>query len=151
MLPLGLLSLALLFPAPAPAADAPHSHGAPVLELTLDHGRKWRTDDALRQGMTEMRALMARNLPQAHAGHLERNAYRDLAERILAQVDFITRNCKLPPDADAQLHVVLARIIDGSEQMKTGPAPDAGLALVIAGLDAYAGHFDHPGWLSPGH
>jgi hypothetical protein len=67
----------------------------------------------------------------------------------LDEVQSITANCKLPADVDAQLHLVLTQIIDGAEAMKAGKAADLGFAKVVAGMDDYGNHFDHPGWKGP--
>ena len=56
------LGLALSGPAFAATEQAHASHGAGVLELTLNNGQKWPTDEALRQGMGEMRSMLATSL-----------------------------------------------------------------------------------------
>lgn len=133
------------------AAGEAHSHGARHGELTLDHGRKWLTDGALRQGMSEIRAVMAEALPQAHSGRLDVTGYARVADRVTSQIDYVTANCKLAPEADAQLHLVLAEIIDGADDMKKGRKPVDGMVKILGGLDAYGKHFDHPGWTPLAH
>jgi len=45
----------------------PHAHGdASAVQLRLDHGKKWRTADALRRGMNEIRAAMAESHAAIH-------------------------------------------------------------------------------------
>lgn len=128
------------------AAGDGHSHGASHGELTLDHGRKWPTDGALRHGMSEIRAVIAEALPKAHSGRLDAAGYVRVADRVSAQIESITANCKLPEDVDAQLHLVLAEIIDGTDHMRKGGEPVEGVVKVLGALDAYGKHFDHPGW-----
>lgn len=133
------------------AAGDSHSHGDSHGALKLDHGRKWPTDGALRHGMTEIRAVMAETLPQAHAGRLDAAGYARAADRVSAQIESIAANCKLPADVDAQLHLVLADLIDGADRMKAGAKPVDGVVKILGGLDAYGKHFDHPGWTALKH
>ncbi|MEW5727618.1 MAG: hypothetical protein AB1918_07310 [Pseudomonadota bacterium] len=130
----------------AVAAGDAHSHAASTSELMLNNGAKWPTDGALRHGMSEIRALVADALPKVHAGRFLATDYQRLADSVLGQIEGIAANCKLPPEVDAQLHLVLARIIDGAETIKTGKAPVDGVVAVMGGIDAYGEHFDHPGW-----
>lgn len=47
--------------AAAPAKEAAHNHGAAVpAKLSLDHGRKWATDETLRSGMARIHGATAR-------------------------------------------------------------------------------------------
>lgn len=145
----GLLAAGLLLGvAGGGLAEARHSHEGQAhsgLELTLDEGRKWPTDEILRSGMSEMRDDMAASLPRIHAGQFSDGDYATLAGRLEGRIDHVVANCALPPEADAQLHLVLAEMLDAVDAMKRGP--DAGAALrIIQGLDAYGRHFDHPGW-----
>jgi hypothetical protein len=60
-------------------------------------------------------------------------------------VDDILRDCRLPEAADAELHVLLAGLMEGSET--TGASDRVGGAMrVIRALQAYGRHFDHPDW-----
>ena len=57
--------------------------------------------------------------------------------------------CKLEPKADAQLHLVIADILQGVEAME-GKAKkmkrQAGALKVAGALEKYNSYFDHPGW-----
>jgi hypothetical protein len=128
------------------AAGSAHSQGAGTSELTLNNGAKWPTDGALRHGMSEIRILVANALPKVHSGRFFAADYERLAVAVLGQVESIAANCKLPQEVDAQLHLVLAQIIDGAETIKTGKVPVDGVVAVMGAVDAYGKHFDHPGW-----
>ena len=138
---------------PAATAQATHDHGhdhagAPG-KLTLDDGRKWSTDAALRSGMTRMRALVAKRLDAAHHGKLSAAQYTTLAGQVEQEVGGIVANCKLEPKADAMLHLVIAEIGVGADAMagKTAGVKRAqGLVKVATALNAYGDHFDHPGF-----
>jgi len=117
--------------APAPVA-AQHPHGQHMTDLTLNQGARWATDAPLREAMDALRT--------AAAGSVEA-----LPEQIDVQVDYMIAHCQLPPDADAQLHIVIERLVEAADRMRAG-AQAEGREEVIAALNAYGAHFDHPGW-----
>lgn len=139
------LALGLSLSVPALAATE-HAHGGAggVLELTLNNGQKWPTDEALRRGMSEIRSAMEKSLGRIHAGNFTTADYAALADRLQQQVDYVTSNCKLPEEADAQLHIVLAEILEGMDAMKDGPNRIQGALRAIGALKAYGLHFDDP-------
>jgi hypothetical protein len=147
--------IAILSPGGVVGAVETHSHGDPaggVQGLTLDHGRKWQTDAPLRAGMAGIRNDMAAALGPIHAKRYSAGDYDALAGAVTQRIDAIARDCRLPEATDAQLHLVLAEIIDGVEVMR-GRSPDRslGAAGVVGALDRYQAHFDHPGWQPVGH
>jgi hypothetical protein len=132
------LGFALVFAGPAAAAGEAHEHGqghgAGEAKLVLDHGKKWQTDAPLRRGMENIRAVLAtRQKPEA------------LAELVNAEVAYIVQNCKLPADADAQLHLLIAELLAGADEMK-GARAGEGVERVVKALNEYGRYFDHPGW-----
>ncbi|WP_216369793.1 hypothetical protein [Ramlibacter montanisoli] len=61
----------------------------------------------------------------------------------------IVTNCKLPPEADAALHVVLSDLAEGTGAMAgrtPGVQPRKGLVQVVAAVNEYGRYFEHPGW-----
>jgi hypothetical protein len=135
---------------PALAQTATHTHDAATPhKLTLNHGRKWGTDDALRDGMGRIRSLVEPQLGAAHKGELTSAQYKELATHIETEVGGIVANCKLEPNADAMLHLVIADLGAGTDAMAGKNAklrPAQGLAKVALAVNEYAGHFDHPGF-----
>lgn len=136
---------------PALAGPPAHAHeeaGASP-QLRLDHGRKWASDAPLREGMTRMRALVAPKLAAAHAGTLAAQEYAALAGKLDVEVAAIVANCKLPPQADAVLHVVLSDLMAGSSAM-AGRSPGAdrahGLVQVATAVNTYGRYFEHKGF-----
>ena len=131
-------------------AQTTHSHEATASNaLSLNAGRKWATDDALRGGMSRIRGLVATQLDTARAGRLSAAQYAALAGRIEGEVGGIVAKCKLEPRADAMLHVVIGGIGAGTDAMagKTPGVPAAqGLVHVAAAVNDYARHFEHPGF-----
>lgn len=146
-----LLVSALALGATGPTlAAAGHSHDAGAMTLTLDHGKKWPTDESLRKGMSGIRAAMAAALEPIHKDTLPAARYGELAVAVEAQVERIVKDCKLPDAADAQLHIVLAQIQEGVEGMK-GAERQAGAVTIVKALDAYGKHFDDAGWKPLAH
>jgi len=148
------LSAAALLSVSAGAAlaqgrDHGHSHDVekPV-QLTLNDGKKWATDDNLRQGMSRIRDALAAELPAIHSGKATAEQYRALAQKANDQIAFMVKNCKLEPKVDTMLHLVLADIIAGADAMtaqdSSGAQKDA--EKIAHALKNYAAHFDHPGW-----
>ena len=144
-----LLALALSSPLAVLAADA-HDHGksAPH-KLELNAGKKWGTDPALRQAMSGIQKSLAQTLPAAHSGKATAAEYDAFGKDVSAQVAYMVENCKLDPKADAQLHLIVADIMNGVEaaQGKQGEKQRAtGVVKVAQAANAYGKHFDHSGW-----
>lgn len=145
------VAAALAFGGPALAAgDAhTHGHGGGEATLALDHGKKWQTDAPLRQGMESIRNTLAKDVKAIHAGKASAKQYDALAARINGEVARIVQECKLRPDADAQLHIVVAELMAGAEAMEgklKGVSRRAGAERVAKALNAYGEHFEHAGW-----
>jgi hypothetical protein len=133
-------------------AQAPHAHGeheghAPgAAKPVLDHGKKWKTDAPLRQGMEAIRAEVVAALPAIHEKRYTPPEYAALAGKIGAQLSSIVANCKLPKDADAQLHLVLAELVAGTQAMQAQSGQREGAIRVLGALGTYGSYFEHAGW-----
>ena len=137
-----------------PAAWSQHQHGhdsgqAAVGQMRLDGDKKWATDASLRAGMAAIRAAFEADHPAIHAGTETDAQYEALAGAIEAQVNAIIANCRLPPEADANLHYAVADLLAGVVVMR-GQDPERtrhdGAALVHGALRAYGKYFDDPDW-----
>lgn len=145
-----MLALALSSPLAVLAASDAHDHGksAPH-KLELNAGKKWGTDDALRKAMSGIQTSVAQTLPAAHAGKASAADYDAFGKDVTAQVTYMVENCKLAPQADAQLHIIVADLMAGVEaaQGKHGEKKRAsGVVKVAQAANAYGKHFDHAGW-----
>ena len=140
----------------ASAQDHDHSHGhEKPAQLTLDNGKKWATDDNLRQSMSRIRDALTAQLPAIHSGKATAEQYRVLAQKTNDQIAFMAKNCKLDQKTDAMLHFVLTEIITGADAMTAQDSTKAreGAEKIARALDNYGVYFDHPGWhgVKPGH
>lgn len=133
-------------------ATETHSHDGSGMStgLVLNSGAKWQTDDPLRRGMADLRNDMAAALPLIHDNDFTPAQYAALAAKVDGHIDYLVANCKLSPEADEQLHTVLADIMDGAEAMKGAADQKQGAVKIILALDVYPDYFDHPGWQAIG-
>ena len=132
MLMSGLIALGLAFAPVGALAAEPHAHAGAV-EIKLDNGKKWPTDAALRRGMGEIRIAMSDALTPIHRNEFSAGAYEALAARVQAQVDYVIANCRLPEEADQQLHIVLEQILDGHRRHEGRDRAGAGRCQACAG------------------
>ena len=126
-----------------------HAPGTSPSTLKLNDGKKWTTDAPLRKGMENIRTAMATALPAIHTNKLSSAKYNALAKKTSNEVTYIVANCKLDPQADAQLHLIIADILSGVEAMQgktKGTKRQTGAVTVIGALENYDAYFDHPGW-----
>jgi len=149
-----LASLALILAAnshAAESADAHHHDGhgsASPQQLQLNAGKKWATDAPLRQAMNDINQAMAKALPLIHKNQFGDEAYQALAATVSQKVAYTVEHCKLEPQADAMLHLVIADLLAGAETMegKTADSRHDGAVRVLQALKAYGQYFQHPGW-----
>lgn len=131
-----------------------HDHEAHKATLQLNAGKKWETDAPLRKAIGEIRQSMADSLHAIHENKFSPKAYDELAKKVEGAVSEVVANCKLPPAADAQLHIIIADLLTGAEQMagktKSFKRMD-GAAKIIGVLDSYGKYFDDPGFQSITH
>lgn len=144
-------AVALAFGGPALAANDSHDHGhgAQDTRLELNQGKKWQTDEALRQGMENIRAALKANKDVFLGREQSAEKYAPFAAKVNSEVANIVKNCKLEPQADAQLHKVIGHMMSGVEAMEgkeKGVSPLAGASRVGQALNEYGRYFDHPGW-----
>ena len=140
--------IALSHPVSAETAhDAHAQHGA--MTLSLDQGKPWQTDAPLRAGMDELHAAFAEKLPAIHEDRMSAAEYQALGENTRQEVGTIVAQCKLTPEADAMLHLIIAELLSGADIMtgKAEGAPREGAHKAVMALDNYGRFFDHPGWV----
>ena len=125
----------------------PSIHGAPAV-LSFDEGRKWATDEALRQRMGEIRDALADQSRAILSGDLGDAEAQALGAKIESRVAAIVTECSLPPAADANLHLVVADLVRAADilQGRTKQKPQRGTAVAVRATQMYATYFDHPGW-----
>lgn len=149
------ISILALGAGSVPALANPHAHQghanaaypAPA-KLTLDQGRKWATDEALRRHMGELRATLAQYREAILADRLTPAQASALAQGIERRVAAIMTDCNLDPRADANLHLVMAELVQSADilQGKAMHEPRKGATRAVRAATMYATYFDHPGF-----
>lgn len=121
--------------------DDHHDHGAAAELRLAPDGRKWPTDAALRRNMAAIRADLtaSRRGQEGRAG---------LGKAIEARIADIVVQCRLEPQADAMLHLVVSRLLEAADalQGKGGGNPTRAVGAAKAALNDYGRYFDDPGW-----
>lgn len=123
-------------------SHAHDSHGQQHAAIP-DDGSKWETDEALRHGMAGIRDLVDVHRQQGGED------YPGLARGVRSNVDHVIGNCKLDPEADAALHVVLGELFEAIALLDGEQGEHArgqGVERIARALDQYGRYFDHPGW-----
>ena len=119
--------------------DAAHD-SSHATTMAPPEGKRWPTDEFLRTGMSRIETAVE----QSAAGpSLSRDDSLALARTIEQNVTDIVEHCRLPPEADAALHVVIARMLAASHQLKENASSAAAVAQVRGALQDYRSAFDH--------
>lgn len=143
------LSLTITAPLKAETNAADHSHGHDehaAAGLSLDQGKKWQTDAPLRQGMLSIKDAAMKAAGAFHHDALTKPDAEKLAKHVNDQVAYLVANCKLEPQADATLHVLIGEMLQGAEILSKKPLSADGLPKIIKTLQMYPDYFNHPGW-----
>ena len=138
----GLLATAYSFSVTA----AEHHHEENNSQLVLNQGEKWVIDESLHIGMSGIKKEIIKNLDEIHHERFTKQQYADLVVTLDKYLAFLFENCKLPPLADAQLHILLANVMQGVDKMKNSENKKQGAILIIQSLKTYPVYFNDPNW-----
>lgn len=144
-----LLTLALMsnpIAAQAPQHDHEPMQADEALDLKRPDSGKWASDESLRQGMNEIHAAFRSHHADYRAGHYDADKAAELATTVEEAVNFMFANCRLPAEADAELHKLLAASLGAARTLRESEEPHRGLHRLHRVLQAYPRYFDHPGW-----
>jgi hypothetical protein len=155
-LSLTALLLSALFTCPAAiAGEAEHSHShhdekSPV-HMVLNQGKKWQIDSSLHTGMNRIKTTIETNLNAIHHDNFTNEQYINLASEVNNHLNYLFKNCALPSDADAQLHLLLFPIMQATEQMSSSNNARQGAIKVIKALQKYPKFFHDEQWQTLEH
>lgn len=128
-----------------------HDHGEhagadhALSQLSLNDGKKWATDAPLRREMGKVRKLVSDKKSAVKKKSLGDEDFSQLAGQVHSSIMTMFKECKLPADADANLHIVLAEMLAGVSGMKgeMSEVPrEKGYEQVLQALNAYHSHFE---------
>lgn len=109
--------------------------------------QRWQTDAPLRTGMREIRVAVDA-LDHGVHGHLDDAQVVALANRVDQQIAYLVANCKLEPQADAALHVIIAKLGAGARALREEPGNRDAIASMQRAVESYPQQFDDPTWAS---
>lgn len=121
-------------------------HGGTAQNLELDDGEKWATDTHLRSGMSTIHERVKPAYAAYQKGDFSAEQSKEIAELIRTEVDTLIEKCNLEPKADAMLHIVIGDMMSAASAMESDPQSEEGMPKLVAALQAYSRHFDHPGF-----
>ena len=135
------------------ASEHDHSHEQASTHQTiqLNQDEKWPIDASLHIGMSKIKTSIEENISEIHHKKFTDAQYKSLAGKIDEQLAYLFENCKLPEDADAQLHILLFDIMQASQQMQSSDNPRAGAITTIKALQKYPLYFDDKEWQALQH
>lgn len=125
---------------------AAHASDAGELDLVRPDSGKWASDESLRQGMGGLRSAFKPHHAAYREGSFNAEQAAELADSIEESVNFMFANCRLPSDADAELHKLLAAALGATDSLRESDDLHQGLHQLHRVLQAYPEFFDHPGW-----
>ncbi|KRG39381.1 hypothetical protein ARC78_01260 [Stenotrophomonas pictorum JCM 9942] len=129
----------------APASSS-HAHAAASAPApVLAEGQRWQTDEPLRTAMGRIHAEVLKNLPAFHDARLQAADAAALADVIDSNVQYMFAHCKLAPEPDAALHVLITRMLTAGAHLRENPASAEGMPELVAAINTYQATFDHEG------
>lgn len=151
-----ILMLALSVPAVARQGEHEHEHegehdhqameAGAELDLERPESGKWASDASLREGMAKIRDAFEPAHQAYRSDEFDAGLAAELADTVEQQVNFMFANCRLPADADAELHKLLAASLGAARSLRVPDKLHQGLHQLHEVLQAYDEYFDHPGW-----
>ena len=110
---------------PSPGHDLGHDHEA-ATAMTLNNGQRWETDQPLRTGMQRIRDAVEQSLTAHASGRLTSAETKALSATVQENVNYLIENCKLSPEADATLHVLITEMLTNAARLAQNPTAHEG-------------------------
>ena len=148
---LSVSSLMLLAATTSIKAETGHEHHHGHSEnadtgLVLNNGKKWKTDAPLRLGMQKINDVVMSAANAYHHDTLTQEEANKVSQEIKKQISYLIKNCKLVPEADATLHVLIGDFLGAAEKIQTDPLSSEGMPEAVQALIAYPTYFEHDRW-----
>lgn len=130
----------------AAVADEHQHHQSSQQMLQLNHGVKWQIDQSLHTAMVSIQKHLMLNLDAIHYDKFSNSQFTALAAELDKELNLIVKNCQLAPKADAQLHLLLAKLMQGSRLMRNAEDKKSGAIMVLQALQEYPKYFNDSDW-----
>ncbi|MGB0132737.1 MAG: DnrO protein, partial [Dokdonella sp.] len=98
-----------------------------------------------REGMGRIHEAL-NELRHYEMGHMPESIAVEKVDEIQSSIDYLFANCKLPADADAALHAILAPLLGAVQSFEKNPKDMAALASMRKAVDDYPHRFNDPDW-----
>ena len=121
-------------------------HSNDDLNLQRPDEGKWASDASLRQGMSELKKAFEPAYGAYRNGEFDAEQASGLADAIEEEINFMIANCRIPADADAELHKLLAAALGAAKSLRESEHLHEGLHQLHRVLQAYPDYFQHPDW-----
>lgn len=144
-------ALVLIFSTVSAHADGyVYKPNKPASEKTLKLGEKWRTDEAVRFGMDNIRQAVSVSQGDIIQGKLNSQDYLAIADVVDRNVTDMVKKCKLSPEVDKAFHIVVLVDLKGSVEFmqvsRNLQTQRVGALAVLQTLRNYGKYFQHNGW-----
>ncbi len=141
-----LLPFALLCAAGSPAFAQDHAHHMPQAAVARDApAQRWLADAPLREGMGRIGRTVATFEHHEHE-HMNPGQAVALVDLLEQDVQFLIANCKLEPEADMALHMIIAKLSLAAQAVKADPDDRSTIPAMREALRDYERQFDDPGF-----
>lgn len=142
-----LLAVAVVAGVSLANVSDPHAkHESSSATTKATPAQRWQTDAPLRTGMAHIRTAVDTLEHHGH-GHLDDAQVVALATQVEQQIAYLVANCKLEPQADAALHVIIAELGTGAQALRNAPDNHSLIASMQRAVATYPQQFDDPTWV----
>jgi hypothetical protein len=123
------------------AHDAHDAHGTVgSAAVARPDGERWPADEHLRLAMSRIESAVQQAVAEGQP--LSRESATELAGTVEENVAFLVKNCRLPPEPDAALHVLIGRMMTAAGQLRgEASSSEAALTQLVDVMRDYRGAF----------
>lgn len=111
--------------------------------LRLNNGKRWVPDGVLREAMDSMHDGLVTLIRKRKTGKIQQEDYLKYHRFINMKTETLIANCKMTPEMDEVYHVILERILDANENIKSQGSRDKSIKDFIQSFMDYQKFFDH--------
>lgn len=141
--PTGILLFSLALTRPAFSADPHHhDHATEPAAVTLPQGKKWAADQHLKKNMADLEKAFQKVHKLHEKAKAKDKDFLGLSQQIQKSTTAIIKNCKLEPQADSSLHLILGQLGLAQNELKDATKLQVGLPRLKKALESYHEQFE---------
>lgn len=111
--------------------------------LKPNDGRKWKPDKVMRENMDSIHSNLVKLISKDHSKEISQMDYQDFYTLVSSRTETIITNCKMSPEMDEAFHVILERMLEANEKLKTKETQKEATGEFINAFMDYQKYFDH--------